>query len=260
MSTAPDFTTLAQPFTSPLYGGGPYHYRDYTAVYVSWTTTAQAAASVLPPGVRPRGENPVLTAGFSEYGVTAFGPYHEFMITIDVVVDADDGSQIEGAYAPYLYVDSEVPLAVGRELWGYCKKLGAIELGQQSEVVWATLHRPAALPLAYASFVPREVISIEDTTPAGVPLFSLRVVPSTDPERYGPDVAQLIQGEMTSIPRVDADGVPAVWKGDVASLTFPAQSAADPIHAFPVVESLGGMWGTFDAVLAAGTVVKNYLR
>lgn len=259
MSTASDFTSLAQPFTSPLYGNGPYHYREYTAVYISWTTTPEAAAAVLPPDVRPRGERPVVTAGFSEYGVTAFGPYHEFMITIDVTVDTDDGAQIDGVYTPYLYVDSEVPLAVGRELWGYCKKLAAIELGQQSEAVWATLHRPAALPLAYATLVPREVISAEETHPEAVPLFSLRVIPSTDPDAYGPDVAQLIQGEMNAIPRVDADGVPAVWKGGVAGVTFPAQSAADPIHAFPVVDALGGIWGTFDAVLAPGVVVKNYL-
>lgn len=244
----------AQPHSSPLYGAPPYHYRGYTALSVTWRTDEQAAAAILPEGFTLGPAGAEVTASFSRYGTTSFGPYNEFTLTIPVIVETDSGP-VSGSYAPFLYVDSDGPLAAGRELWGFGKKLATIDLGQTHEVSWASLKRPSAVPLAIATL--HLDAPIPATPVADVPVFSLRSLPSPSFTESRGQVRQIVESRFTGVPRVDQDGLSTVWSASVAGITFPGESAVDPLHRLPVREMLGGTRGIFDAVLTAGTIVRD---
>lgn len=254
MTTTHSSTAGSQPHSAPLYGAPPYYYRGFTSLAVSWRTDHEAAQAVLPPGFSLGATGAVVTATFSRYGITSFGPYNEFVMTLPVDVETDAGVR-SGVYSPFLYVDSDGPLAAGRELWGFGKKLAEIDLGQRYDVSWATATRPAAVALATASL--KLDAPLADADVDDVPVFSFRSIPS--PSFHGPEgqVRQIIESRFTCVPRVDDDGVVAVWSGTRAHIAFPANSAVDPLHGLPVIEPLGGTWGAFDAVLTAGTVVRD---
>lgn len=46
-----------------------------------------------------------------------------------------------GTYEPYLYVTSEIPLAAGREIWGFCKKLANINVRLEKEIARGEVER-----------------------------------------------------------------------------------------------------------------------
>lgn len=246
----------ATPLSAPLYGAPPFYYRGAKSLLISYRTHAAALTPLLPPGLRIVEEFPVISAAISQYPFTTFGPYNECFLAAEVEYVPDDGPPRRGTFVPFIYTTTEPPLAGGRELWGYGKKIGHVSLGQEAEVIWATLNRPAPLRLLSAALK----IDRQATVPEfeQLPVFSARVIPSTDPSQEGADLAQLIEAQFPLIPRIGADGVCEVWFGETASITFEAQSAVDPLHRLPVVETLGGYYGTFDAVLSGGIVLHEY--
>jgi acetoacetate decarboxylase len=246
----------AMPVTAPLYGEPPFYYRGSQTLMIAYRTSADALGRHLPPGLRPYGYEPIVTAMITDYRFSTFGPYRECGFLAEVELTDDDGTTRPGIYVPYIYVTSEPPLAGGRELWGYSKKLAHIEMGQEADVVWATLSRPEPVRLLTAVLKidrPAEPAEFED-----VPVFSLRVIPSTDPGRYPTDVAQLVEARFPVTPRTATDGMTEAWFGTTASIAFDVPTAVDPIHTLPVLDVVGGYYGTFDAVLHAGQIVRTY--
>lgn len=253
---SPSDLRSAVPVTAPLYGEPPFYYRGSQSLMIAYRTGAEDLARHLPPGLIPLGTEPTVTAMISDYRFSTFGPYRECGLLAEVEYTSEDGDKSRGLYVPYLYVTSEPPMAGGRELWGFAKKLAHIEMGHEAEVIWATVSRPHPVRLVTAVLkADRQALPAEFED---APIYSLRAIPSTDPERYPAGITQLIETRFPLTPRVAADGMTEAWFGDTASLAFDVPSAVDPVHSLPVREILGGYYGTFDGVLHPGKVVRDY--
>src|SRR4029078_544190 len=71
---------------------------------------------------------------------TGFGDYTETGQVIPVRFQGE-----HGAYVHSMYLDDDAPIAGGRELWGFPKKLASPKIVHEGEVVVGTLHYGSVL-------------------------------------------------------------------------------------------------------------------
>ncbi|GAB16987.1 Acetoacetate decarboxylase family protein [Gordonia effusa NBRC 100432] len=111
-------------------------YRD--AHYFSATVDVDVAAMRrwLPPGIRPAtpGRAEVFTAWFPE--CTYGSVYHEAGIFVHIKTIRGTG-----IHCPWMILDDDVPLILGRELLGYPKKLGRIDWDLDGSAIAASATR-----------------------------------------------------------------------------------------------------------------------
>ncbi len=101
----------------------PYAWRNGTALWAELPIDRDVAAALLPPGYRPT--DPATAIVFvADYPVTNFGAqYHEGAL---LVRGTDDRGPF--VHCPWMVVDNDVALFMGRELMGFPKVLGEISL------------------------------------------------------------------------------------------------------------------------------------
>ena len=110
------------PVDAPLFAKPPIHYRDVHAIQITYETDLDAALDLLPQGLEI--ESPATaTILFINYPFSTLGPYNEVILVINCLYNGQPTG-----YIPHIVVDNEVPLAAGREIWGYPKKLAKIEI------------------------------------------------------------------------------------------------------------------------------------
>jgi acetoacetate decarboxylase len=103
--------------------------RDAEVVAVSFETTSEGAAVLLPRGIVPA-ERPVLSMTRITYpSVEYLGGrgYREIVVAVAARFEAADGVIVAG-YAPVMWVDRAGALIAGREYMGFAKLLG--EMGE----------------------------------------------------------------------------------------------------------------------------------
>jgi acetoacetate decarboxylase len=69
-----------------------------------------------------------------------FGDYTESGQVIPVTYKGE-----KGAYVHSMYLDDEAPIAGGREIWGFPKKLASPKLSHENEILVGTLHYGSVL-------------------------------------------------------------------------------------------------------------------
>jgi acetoacetate decarboxylase len=69
-------------------------------------------------------------------------------------------------------------------------------------------------------------------------------------------LAQLIGSALELAPHIGANRIPDIWSGP-GSLHYDAPSAVDPWYKLPVLEVVGCLTGTFDAVLGHGRILRE---
>jgi acetoacetate decarboxylase len=77
---------------------------------------------------------------------------------IPVRFKAKDGVAQEGGYVHAMYLDDDAPIAGGREIWGFPKKLASPKIAHEGDVVVCTLHYGSVLCVsATMGFKHREI-------------------------------------------------------------------------------------------------------
>jgi acetoacetate decarboxylase len=124
------------PAMAPLYPEGPYEYPPFTALLLEYPLAPDAAANLVPDPL-DAGADPSCVVGIFDYrDVEGFGTYHECMVGIP--------ASFEGRplfYSPYFVLDSDVPMAAGREIWGIPKIHGQVILDADETNPTATVER-----------------------------------------------------------------------------------------------------------------------
>src|SRR3954469_4882489 len=235
---------FAMPLTSPAYPMGPYRFRNREYLIVTYRTDPWKVARVVPEPLQV--EEPLVKFEFIRMpDSTGFGDYTESGQVIPVSFQGRKGS-----YTHCMFLNDHPPIAGGRELWGFPKKLGSPTLRTDIDMLVGTLDygdvRVATTPMGYKhKTLDREAVRIA----LAAPNFLLKIIPHVDGT---PRICELVEYYLEDI------AVKGAWTGP-AALELHAHALA-PVAELPVLEVLSGVHILADLTLGLGKVVHDYLR
>jgi acetoacetate decarboxylase len=231
---------FAMPLTNPAFPPGPYRFvnREYFIV-----TDPAALAAVVPAPLEVA--EPLVKYEFIRMpDSTGFGDYTESGQVIPVRFEGQTGG-----YVHAMYLDDEAPIAGGRELWGFPKKLASPSLAVEKDTLLGIL-KYGSVPVAVATMGYKH--HTLDATPikAGLsaPNFLLKIVPHVDGTARICELVRYFCEDVT---------VKGAWSGPAALQLF--HHALAPVAQLPVLEVVSGVHIVSDLTLGLGTVLHDYL-
>jgi len=154
-----------------------------------------------------------------------------------------------GGYVHSMYLDDDAPIAGGRELWGFPKKLANPKIVHEGEVIVGTLHygsvlcAPGTMGYKYASMDEAKAIAGLEA-----PAYLLKIIPHVDGT---PRICELVKYSM------QCKKFKGAWSGPGA-LELYAHALA-PVADLPVLEVVSAAHFKADLLLPYGEVVHDYL-
>jgi len=235
---------FAMPFTSPAYPPGPYRFVDREFFIVTYRTDPEALAAVVPAPLEVT--DPIVKYEFIRMpDSTGFGAYTESGQVIPVSCRGE-----KGGYVHAMYLDDEAPIAGGRELWGFPKKLASPKVAIEKETLVGTLDFGPVRVVTATMGYKHKALAEADVMPAlAAPAFLLKIIPHVD---GSPRICELVRYFMVDIVFKGA------WTGPAAIELF--EHALAPVARLPVREVLGAVHIQTDLTLGLGEVVHDYLK
>ena len=127
------------PLTNPAYPKGPTASTIANFLVITYRTDMDALRAVVPEPLEI--VEPIVKYEFIRMpDSTGFGDYTESGQVIPVTFNGE-----KGAYVHSMYLDDEAPIAGGREIWGFPKKLATPKLSHEKEILVGTLHYGSVL-------------------------------------------------------------------------------------------------------------------
>jgi acetoacetate decarboxylase len=235
---------FAMPLTSPAYPPGPYRFRQREFLIIAYRTDERTLRAVVPEPLKI--EEPVVRYEFIRMpDSTGFGDYAESGQVIPVSFEGR-----RGAYTHSMFLNDEPPLAAGRELWGFPKKLAAPRLRVEVDTLLGTLdYGPARVATGTMGYKhrPADLAAVKASLEA--PNFLLKIIPHVDGT---PRICELVEYRLEDVELRGA------WTGPGA-LELHAHALA-PVAELPVLEVLSATHLVADLTLGLGKVVHDYLR
>ncbi|MDQ7975114.1 MAG: acetoacetate decarboxylase [Rhodocyclaceae bacterium] len=238
---------FAMPFTSPAFPPGPYRFVDREFLVVTYRTDPEALRAVVPEPLEI--VEPVVKYEFIRMpDSTGFGDYTESGQVIPVQLRTERGLE-QGAYVHAMYLDDHPPIAGGRELWGFPKKLASPAFTYETDTIVGTLDygkvrvATATMGFKHRALPPGPIL-------AGIaqPNFLLKIIPHVDGTAR---ICELVRYHMVDVQLKGA------WTGP-ASLELHPHALA-PVAQLPVLEVQSAVHYIADMTLALGTVERDYL-
>jgi acetoacetate decarboxylase len=175
---------------------------------------------------------------------TGFGGYTESGQVIPVSFQGR-----KGGYSHCMFLNDHPPIAEGRELWGFPKKLAEPTLEAKIDTLVGTLHY-GQLPIAIGTmgFKHKQADLAAVKASLLAPNFLLKIIPHIDGTTR---ICELVEYYLTD---VDLKGA---WTGP-AQLTLFSHALA-PLAELPVREVVSGVHILADLILDFGKVIHDYL-
>jgi acetoacetate decarboxylase len=236
-------SAFAMPLTSPSYPRGPYRFVDREFLVISYRTDPQALAAVVPEPLRPADD--VVRFEFIRMpDSTGFGDYTESGQVIPVTFEGRSG-----VYVHSMYLDDDAPIAGGREIWGFPKKLGSPALRVDKDTLLGTLDY-GAVRIATGTMGYKHRAADRDAVLRSLaqPNWLLKIMPDVD---CSPRVCELVEYRLEDLTLKGA------WEGPAALQLF--EHALAPVARLPALQVLGGLHLRTDLTLGLGRVVHDYL-
>ena len=124
---------FAMPLTSPAFPRGPYRFTQREFLIITYRTDRDALRAVVPEPLEI--SEPLVKFEFIRMpDSTGFGDYTESGQVIPVSFRG-----VKGNYAHAMYLNDHPPIAGGRELWGFPKKLASPKLEVEIDTLIGTL-------------------------------------------------------------------------------------------------------------------------
>ncbi len=232
----------AMPVDAPLYARPPIRYENAQTISVSYETDPEAALALLPAGLALP-EPAIAMMLFIHYPFSTLGPYEETILGIACTWNGEPKF-----YIPHIVVNNVIPLAAGREIWGYPKKMATIDIEHEEDIIWGKMERPDGNLICSAGIRPET--PVQEVEGEGGGSVSLRVIPSPV-EAAPPSVAELINVPPLNNTVVESYVGPG-W------VRFHSDSALDPWHKLPVKQVVGASYRVTHFDLGFGNVLKTY--
>lgn len=234
---------FAMPVCNPAYPRPPYRFYDREYIVIKYRTDLDALREVVPEPLEI--VEPVVNYEFIRMpDSTGFGDYTETGQVIPVRFNG-----VAGGFVHSMYLDDDAPIAGGREIWGFPKKLARPTIDHESDVIVGKLHYGSVL-CALGSMGYKHVILDHEPVLAAMrePNFMLKIVPHVD---CTPRICELVRYYLEDI---DLKGA---WSGPAALDLFP-HALAD-VARLPVREVISATHFIADLTLGLGEVVYDYL-
>ncbi|WP_454719695.1 MULTISPECIES: acetoacetate decarboxylase [Cupriavidus] len=235
---------FAMPLTSPAYPMGPYRFIHREFFIITYRTDPALLRAVVPEPLEIA--DAVVNYEFIRMpDSTGFGDYTESGQVIPVTYQGKPGT-----YTHAMYLDDHPPLAGGRELWGFPKKLASPRLEVHTDTLVGTLdYGPVRVATGTMGYKHREL----DKDALGqslstTPNYLLKVIPHVD---GSPRICELVCYFLKDVEMKGA------WSGPAALSLSP--HALAPVAALPVLEVLGARHFVADLTLGLGEVAFDYL-
>ncbi len=121
------------PVDAPLYARPPIYYKNAETIGIVYETDPDAALDLLPEGLMLPD---VATASllFIRYPWSTLGPYEETILGVSCLWNGEPR-----LYIAHIVVNSDIPQAAGREIWGYPKKMSTITIEREGDIIWGKM-------------------------------------------------------------------------------------------------------------------------
>jgi acetoacetate decarboxylase len=235
---------FSMPLTSPAFPPGPYRFVKREFLVITYRTDPAALRAVVPEPLE-LGDDPLVKYEFIRMpDSTGFGDYTESGQVIPVSFKGQKGS-----YCHAMYLNDEAPIAGGRELWGFPKKLASPSFTVEKDTLLGTLdYGPVRVATATMGYKHRALPLDVVLASLREPNFLLKIIPHVDGT---PRICELVQYHLEDITLHGA------WAGP-AALDFAAHALA-PVAQLPVREVVSATHLIGDMTLGMGQVVHDYL-
>ena len=235
---------FAMPLTAPAFPPGPYRFVNREFMVITYRTDLDKLRAVVPEPLKV--DEPLVKYEFIRMpDSTGFGDYTESGQVIPVSLNGR-----KGGYSHCMFLNDHPPIAGGRELWGFPKKLGNPMLKAEIDTLVGTLdygsvrvatgtmgykHRTADLAAVKASYAQ--------------PNFLLKIIPHVDGT---PRICEIVEYMLEDVI------VKGAWTGPAALSLSP--HALAPVADLPVLEVVSAVHILTDMTLGLGKVVHDYLK
>ncbi|MDE1174188.1 MAG: acetoacetate decarboxylase [Parvibaculaceae bacterium] len=235
---------FAMPLTSPSYPPGPYRFINREYMIITYRTDPELLRAVVPEPLEI--DEPLVKYEFIRMpDSTGFGDYTETGQVIPVSLNG-----VRGGYVHSMYLNDEAPIAGGRELWGFPKKLARPTLSVDTDTLIGTLdYGPLRVATGTMGYKHIALDHEKILTSLLAPSFLLKIIPHVD---GSPRILELVQYFLTDVT------VKGAWSGPAALDLHP--HALAPVAALPVLEVVSAVHILSDLTLDLGTVVHDYLK
>jgi acetoacetate decarboxylase len=234
---------FAMPLTSPAYPIGPYRFVDREFLIITYRTDPKKLRELVPEPLQI--DEPLVKFEFIRMpNSTGFGDYTESGQVIPVSFKSR-----KGGYSHCMFLNDHPPIAGGRELWGFPKKLAEPTLRAEIDTLVGTLdYGPVRIATGTMGYKHTALDHAAVAASLAAPNFLLKIMPHVDGT---PRICELVEYELQDITLKGA------WTGP-AALNLVSHALA-PLAELPVLEVVSGTHIIADLTLGLGKVVHDYL-
>ena len=234
---------FAMPLTSPAYPIGPYRFFNREYLIITYRTDPAKLREIVPEPLQI--DEPLVKYEFIRMpDSTGFGDYTETGQVIPVTFEGR-----KGGYTHCMFLNDHPPIAGGRELWGFPKKLAKPTLKVEIDTLVGELHYgPVRVAVGTMGYKHRQADLAAVKASMEAPNFLLKIIPHVDGT---PRICEIVEYKLSDI---DLKGA---WTGP-ASLNLFAHALA-PVAELPVLEVVSATHILADLTLDLGKVVHDYL-
>lgn len=235
---------FAMPLTSPAYPIGPYRFVNREYLIITYRTDPEKLRAVVPEPLQI--DEPIVKYEFIRMpDSTGFGDYTETGQVIPVTFEGR-----KGGYTHCMFLNDHPPIAGGRELWGFPKKLAKPSLKVETDTLLGILHYgPVPVAVGTMGYKHKQADLKAVKASLEAPNFLLKIIPHVDGT---PRICEIVEYSL-----IDVD-LKGAWTGPAALSLFP--HALAPVAELPVLEVLSAVHILADLTLDLGKVVHDYLK
>jgi acetoacetate decarboxylase len=234
---------FAMPLTSPAYPPGPYRFVNREFMVITYRTDPDKLRAVVPEPLEV--DEPLVKYEFIRMpDSTGFGDYTE---TGQVIPVSFRGRK--GGYTHCMFLNDEPPIAGGRELWGFPKKLASPCLRVEIDTLVGTLdYGPVRVATGTMGYKHHAVDLDAVRASLAAPNFLLKIIPHVDGSAR---ICELVEYYLEDVTLKGA------WTGPSALALTP--HALAPVAELPVLEIVSSVHLVCDLTLGLGKVAYDYL-
>lgn len=234
---------FAMPLTSPAFPMGPYRFVDREYLIITYRTDPAKLREFVPEPLEIL--EPVVKFEFIRMpNSTGFGDYTESGQVIPVSFKGRPGG-----YTHCMFLNDHPPIAGGRELWGFPKKLAQPTLHAEIDTLVGTLdYGPVRIATGTMGYKHKALDHGTVLKGLATPTWLLKIIPHVDGT---PRICELVEYYLEDVTLKGA------WTGP-AALNL-ASHALAPVAELPVLEVISASHLVADLTLGLGKVVHDYL-